>query len=70
MTNGRHYVSQKNKGLRRFTVERVNTRPLPGRKVARHSVKITYTVVSRHFTFRAATRACRRYNAERGHSTP
>ena len=70
MTFGRHYVSQKPRGFRKYTVERVDSRPLPGRKRASHSVKIQYVVVSRHFTWKGANKACRRLNAERGNSTP
>lgn len=61
---GRHYVDIHQKGLRSFAVRRADlVRTERGRLANR------YTTVSRHFTFRRASRKAQILNAREGHSS-
>lgn len=61
---GRHYVEIGKKGLRPFAVRRAAlVASSSGRRAATR-----YTTVSRHFTYRRATRRAQILNAREGHA--
>lgn len=60
--DGRHYVTLREGRGRKFLVVRTNATASPR---GRH-VQLSYTTVSKHWTFKAATKAAHRLNAQGG----